>query len=72
MGVTGLKGFGTMVLLDPVLKSSVKMYFEVLLFKENGGYQQVILFHEEGDKYGEQISEKVMNSVEFKKGENNE
>lgn len=72
MGITGLKGFGTMVLLDPVLKSSVKLYFEILLFKENGGYQQVILFHEEGDKYAEQISERVMNSVEFKKGENNE
>jgi hypothetical protein len=48
------------------------LYFEVILFKENGGYQQVILFHEEGDKYAEQISEKVMNSIEFKKGENNE
>ncbi len=72
MGVVGLKGFGTMALLDPVNKSSVKLYFEILLFKENGGYQQVILFHEEGDKYAEQISEKVMNSVEFKKGENNE
>ena len=72
MGVIGLKGFGTMALLDPVNKSSVKLYFEILLFKENGGYQQVILFHEEGDKYAEQISEKVMNSVEFKKGENNE
>ncbi len=72
MGISGLKGFGTMVLLDPVLKSSVKLYFEVILFKENGGYQQVILFHEEGDKYAEQISEKVMNSVEFKKDENNE
>ena len=72
MGVTGLKGFGTMSLLDPVNKSSVKLYFEILLFKENGGYQQVILFHKEGDKYAKQISEKVMNSVEFKKGENNE
>ena len=72
MGITGLKGFGTMILLDPVLKSSVKLYFEILLFKENGGYQQVILIHEEGDKYAEQISERVMNSVEFKKGENNE
>jgi len=72
MGITGLKGFGTMVLLDPVLKSSVKLYFEVILFKGNGGYQQVILFHEEGDKYAEKISERVINSVEFKKGENNE
>jgi len=72
MGISGLKGFGTMVLLDPVLKSSVKMYFEIVLFKENGGYQQVILLHEEGDKYAEQISERVMNSVEFKKSENDE
>lgn len=72
MGISGLKGFGTMVLLDPVLKSSVKLYFEVILFKENGGYQQVLILHEEGDKYGEQISERVINSVEFKKGENNE
>ncbi|NBW28100.1 MAG: hypothetical protein EBR38_05990 [Flavobacteriaceae bacterium] len=72
MGVVGLKGYGTMALLDPVNKSSIKLYFEILLFKENGGYQQVILFHEEGDKYAEQISEKVMNSVEFKIGENNE
>ena len=72
MGVSGLKGFGTMVMLDPISKSSVKLYFEIILFKENGGYQQVILFHEEGDKYAEQISEKVMNSIEFKKGENNE
>ena len=72
MGVSGLKGFGTMVFLDPILKSSVKLYYEIILFKEDGGYQQVMIFHEEGDKYAEQISERVINSVEFKKDENNE
>jgi hypothetical protein len=72
MGITGLKGFGTMVFLDPVLKSSVKLYYEIILFKEDGGYQQLMIFHEEGDKYAEQISERVINSVEFKKDENNE
>ena len=72
MGVSGLKGFGTMVFLDPVLKSSVKLYYEIILFKEDGGYQQVMIFHEEGDKYAKQISERVINSVEFKKDENNE
>ncbi|MSP84366.1 MAG: hypothetical protein EXR18_00855 [Flavobacteriaceae bacterium] len=72
MGVSGLKGFGTMVFLDPVLKSSIKLYYEIILFKEDGGYQQVMIFHEEGDKYAEQISERVINSVEFKKDENNE
>ena len=72
MGVSGLKGFGTMVFLDPVLKSSVKLYYEIILFKEDGGYQQVMIFHEEGDKYAKQISERIINSVEFKKDENNE
>ena len=72
MGITGLKGFGTMVKLDPILKKSVKLYYEILIFKEDGGYQQVMVFHEEGDKYAEQISERVINSVEFKKDENNE
>ena len=72
MGVSGLKGFGTMVKLDPILKKSVKLYYEILIFKEDGGYQQVMIFHEEGDKYAEQISERVINSVEFKKDENNE
>ncbi len=72
MGVTGLKGFGTMVKLDPILKKSVKLYYEILIFKEDGGYQQVMIFHEEGDKYAEQISERVINSVEFKKDESNE
>ena len=72
MGVSGLKGFGTMVFLDPVLKSSVKLYYEIILFKEDGGYQQVMIFHEEGDKYAKQISERVINSVEFKKDESNE
>lgn len=72
MGVSGLKGFGTMVKLDPILKKSVKLYYEIILFKEDGGYQQVMIFHEEGDKYAEQISERVINSVEFKKDESNE
>ncbi len=72
MGITGLKGFGTMVKLDPILKKSVKLYYEILIFKEDGGYQQVMIFHEEGDKYAEQISERVINSVEFKKDVSNE
>jgi hypothetical protein len=72
MGISGLKGFGTMVKLDPVLKKSVKLYYEILIFKEDAGYQQVMIFHEEGDKYAEQISERVINSVEFKKDESNE
>jgi len=66
-GAVGIKGYGTFTKLDPVLKQSVKIYFEMVLFKENGGYQQVIVLHEEGDEYANQITAKVISSVEFNK-----
>jgi hypothetical protein len=66
-GSSGLKGFGTMIKLDPILKKSTKLYFDVLVFNEDGGLQQIMVFHEEGDKYAEQIAERVFQSIEFKK-----
>ena len=49
------------------MKKSTKLYFDILVFKEDGGLQQIMIFHEEGDKYAEQISERVTQSIEFKK-----
>ena len=66
-GASGLKGFGTMVKLDPILKKSTKLYFDILVFKEDGGLQQIMIFHEEGDTYAEQIADRVIQSIEFKK-----
>jgi hypothetical protein len=56
-----------MIKLDPILKKSTKLYFDVLVFNEDGGLQQIMVFHEEGDKYAEQIAERVFQSIEFKK-----
>jgi hypothetical protein len=36
------------------------------LFSQNGGLQQILIFHEQGDTYANQISERVY-SVELKK-----
>ena len=66
-GASGLKGFGTMVKLDPILKKSTKLYFDILVFKEDGGLQQIMIFHEEGDTYAEKIADRVIQSIEFKK-----
>jgi len=66
-GIKGIKGYGTFVKVDPVLKKSIKIYFDVLIFKEEKGFQQIVIIHEEGDKYAEQVSERIMNSVELKK-----
>ncbi|HLA56468.1 MAG TPA: hypothetical protein VK623_10230 [Flavobacterium sp.] len=66
-GAQGLKGFGTMDMFNPVLKNSSKVYYEMLVFKEDGGLQQITIIYQVGDTYGEQIAKRFVNSVEFKK-----
>jgi hypothetical protein len=65
-GIKGLKAYGTFSQIDDDNKTSVKMYYEALLFSQEGGLQQILLFHEEGDTYANEISERVLNSVELK------
>lgn len=66
-GITGIKGYGTMTILDPINKKSNKAYYEILYFGQEGGLQQIIILHQEGDQYAKQISERILNSVELKK-----
>jgi hypothetical protein len=65
-GVKGIKAYGTFSQINGNTKSSTKMYYEALLFSQEGGLQQILLFHEEGDTYANEISERVLNSVELK------
>lgn len=65
-GIKGLKGFGTFSKIDANKQTSTKLYYEILLFSQESGLQQIMIFHEEGDKYAKEISERVLNSVELK------
>ena len=65
-GVKGIKAYGTFSQINASSKSSAKMYYEALLFSQEGGLQQILLLHEEGDTYANQIAERVLNSVELK------
>lgn len=69
-GIRGIKGYGTFSKIDGEKKSSTKLYYEVLLFSQNGGLQQIMIIHEEGDNYANQISDRILNSVELQKGNN--
>lgn len=69
-GITGIKGYGTFTLINDNLNSSTKIYYEVLMFKQDGGLQQIGIFHEEGDTYANAISDRILNSVELKKASN--
>lgn len=65
-GVEGKKAFGTFVMIDKGNKSSEKLYYEMLFFKQDGGIQQITITYKEGDKYGAEVSGRILNSVELK------
>ncbi|AOW08630.1 hypothetical protein [Flavobacterium gilvum] len=65
-GITGKKGYGTFTRIDGNSQSSTKMYYEILLFGQAGGLQQIMILHEEGDRYATELTDRVMNSVELK------
>ncbi len=71
-GASGLKAFGTYEILDPIKKVSIKMYFEIYLFKEKAGLQQLVFTHQQGDRYAVAIEQRIINSFEFKKDKTNE
>ncbi|MFA9192485.1 hypothetical protein AAGV28_13995 [Flavobacterium sp. FZUC8N2.13] len=67
-GITGLKSYGTFTRLNELTNEKDRMYYEILLFSQEGGLQQVLILHQEGDKYANEISERVLSSVELKQG----
>jgi hypothetical protein len=62
-GVTGKRGFGTFTILDPIKKQSIDFYYEVIVFGQDGGLQQIIVLHEAADNYASQITAKMMESI---------
>ena len=64
-GIKGIKGYGTFSKIDEENHSSTKFYYETLIFSQEGGLQQIIIVHEEGDQYANEISDKILNSVEL-------
>ena len=65
-GITGKKGFGTFSRIDGNSQSSTKIYYEILLFGQAGGLQQILILHEEGDRYATELTERILNAVELK------
>ena len=64
-GISGKKAYGTMTVLNKIKGKSTKMYYELLLFSQDSGLQEILILHREDDKYGQQIAERMLNSVEL-------
>ncbi|WP_432672569.1 hypothetical protein [Flavobacterium sp. SM2513] len=68
-GISGRKGFGTFTILNPIDKKSYDMYFEIVLFSQNGGLQQINIIQKQNDLYAKEISERILKSIELKKAD---
>ena len=66
-GISGIKGFGTFTILNPIDKKSYDMYYEILTFSQDGGLQQINIIQKQDDTYAKEISERILKSVELKK-----
>jgi hypothetical protein len=65
-GLSGVKAYGTLTAKSPLTGEGAKLYYEVLVFGQQNGLQQIIVMHREGDKYAKDVIQRILNSVELK------
>ena len=68
-GINGAKGYGTFTILNPIDKKSYDMYYEIIVFTQDGGLQQINIVQQQNDQYAKEISERIMKSIEFKRAD---
>ncbi len=68
-GAEGLRIFGTMGIQTEKSDKVLQKQYAILNFAEGGGYQQIVLIYNEGDKYAEEIAQRITNSVELRNTE---
>ena len=64
-GAKGVRVFGTLEITNPVNDEIESKKYSILNFAENGGFQQITVIYDEGDSYAEEISGRIINSVEL-------
>src|SRR5690554_4884623 len=64
-GSEGVKASGTFEVLDQIAKKSEKKYYEVIVFKQNNSFQQIITVIDESDPNKVEIIDRIINSVEL-------
>ena len=66
-GITGQKAYGSMTVFSEEDNKTVKLAYQILVFAQNGGLQEIIITHLDNDEFGAQIADRIINSVELKK-----
>ena len=66
-GLTGKKAYGSFTVANPINKENQLMNYELYVFSQPGGVQELFLIYKNDDEYAKQIMEKVITSVELRK-----
>ena len=64
-GAKGLKIFGTMTFQKSEKSRPISKEYSILNFGMGEGYQQVVMIYNEGDKYADEIAQRITTSVEL-------
>lgn len=66
-GLTGKKAYGSFTVTNPIEKENQLMNYELYVFSQSGGAQELFLIYKNDDEYAKQIMERVITSVELRK-----
>ncbi len=65
-GISGIRSYGTMTMPHAITKQPVRAYYELFLFKQEQGMQQVLVLYKDGDEYAPQMLERIKKSIELR------
>ena len=65
-GISGIRSYGAMTMPHAITKKPVRAYYELFLFKQQQGLQQVLVMYKDGDEYAPQILERIKKSIELR------
>lgn len=65
-GTEGVKVFGSFNIKNPITGNEIKKSYQILNFGLGGNYQQITIVHNENDRFADEISNRIINTVEFK------
>lgn len=64
-GIKGARVHGSMTVENKENGATHRRYYEIILFNQNGGLQQVAVSFEEGDPYGKKILRRILSSIKL-------
>ena len=64
-GAEGIKIYGTLDIKNPANGELTSNEYAILNFAENNGFQQITVIHDEDDTYADELTDRILNSVEL-------